>query len=72
MLIDPLAARMMDLQRQVPLSIHNENYRNISGDRVSANGYPISSWRWQTISSEWREVLRERLWVDLDVVAFRP
>jgi hypothetical protein len=61
-----------ELQRRHPLHPDSENYRSIVGDRISANGYPISSWRWMSVCSEWSEILVGALWKDLDVAGYRP
>lgn len=67
-----MAARMYEIQRQIPLNSSSDNFRSIYGDRVSANGYPISSWRWQYVASEWRDVLKGKMWRDVEVIGFRP
>ncbi|KAI9639876.1 uncharacterized protein MKK02DRAFT_40205 [Dioszegia hungarica] len=70
--VDPLGSRYLELQRQIPLHAGQKNYRSIYGDTVSANGYPISSWRWSGVCREWRDELRAGLWKDLEVVGHRP
>jgi hypothetical protein len=63
---------MRELERIHPLNPNSTNYRSIVGDRVSANGYPISSWRWQLVNSEWREILQKPLWNHLEVKGYQP
>ncbi len=56
---------LRSLQEEVlhnPLNPDNPHYRSVIGEERSANGYPISSWKWQTLSAEWRGSLRKRLW----------
>ncbi len=57
----------LEIQKRNPLHPENENYRSIVGDRISANGYPISSWRWRTVCSEWNEILTDALWEDCEL-----
>ena len=71
--MDPHYAReMRELERMNPLNPDSDHYRSIIGDRVSANGYPISSWRWQLICREWRELLEGPLWTHLEVKGYKP
>lgn len=61
-----------EMQKRNPLHPDSENYHSIVGDRISANGYPISSWRWMGICSEWNETLKEVLWENCEIQGFRP
>ncbi|KAK4688322.1 hypothetical protein P7C73_g1803, partial [Tremellales sp. Uapishka_1] len=65
-------AQFQEIQNRNPLRQGSENYRSIVGDRISANGYPISSWRWLKVCSEWRDVLKSRLWENCDMAGYKP
>lgn len=45
---------------------------SIRGEIRSANGYPLSSWRWLVINKEWWAILRRELWRDLVLAGTRP
>ncbi|KAL7412484.1 hypothetical protein BDY24DRAFT_107164 [Mrakia frigida] len=61
----PLTERQIaNLQARSPLNPANPNYMSLVGERRSANGYPISSWRWLKVSREWWSILRAELWRD--------
>lgn len=53
------------LQARSPLHPSNPHYLSIVGEVRSANGYPLSAWRWLEVSKEWWAVLRRELWRDL-------
>lgn len=51
-----------------PLHPSNPHYRSIVGEEQSANGYPLSCWRWMYLNREWRDVLRRKLWTSCTFV----
>lgn len=64
--------QIKEIQRRHFLHPESKHYRSHVGDRQSANGYPISTWRWTNVNSEWREVVQPGLWRDLEVLGYRP
>lgn len=60
--------RMRRIANQHPLNPESENHMSTALDRYSANGYPLSSWRWMTVSAEWSVFTREVLWRELELV----
>lgn len=75
-LLDPFApisqSQLASLQSRSPLHPYNPNYMSIRGEIRSANGYPLSSWRWLAINKEWWAILRRELWRDLVLAGTRP
>lgn len=71
-IMPPTVEQMRELNENNPLNPKSKHYRSIVGDRVSANGYPISTWRWSALSTEWRDVMRPVLWQKLELLGLRP
>lgn len=64
-------AQFAALQARSPLNPASPHYRSIVGERRSANGFPVSSWRWLGVSREWWAVLRSEIWRDCVVGGWR-
>lgn len=66
------SAQLKALQRRSSLHPSNPNYRSLVSEAHSANGFPISSWRWLRVGREWWSILRRELWKETTVGGFEP
>ena len=67
--LGPTLQDAADLHRNNPLNPENPHYRSIVGETRSANGYPLSSWKWMKLGTEWRDYLRRKLWTKCSITS---
>ncbi|CDZ96187.1 hypothetical protein [Phaffia rhodozyma] len=60
------------LEKRSPLNRSNPNYRSVMNEYRSANGYPLSSWRWLRVCREWWALLRRELWKRCTIDGWNP